>query len=84
MSVATLTLYACAILFIVICIGTAMGALSNARKDRQKAQTQGITAFAFFLLGGVMLLAAHFIGGKADAAIAAATKQGAPKPAPAN
>jgi Na+/proline symporter len=44
-------LYGIAILFMMICIGTAVGAVSKATSDKPKAKTMGITAFAFCLLG---------------------------------
>ena len=44
-------LYGIAALFMMICIGTAMGALSKAMSDKKKAKDMGLTAFAFFLLG---------------------------------
>lgn len=40
-----------AILYIMICIGTAMGALSAAQTDTQKARKQGLVGFTFCLLG---------------------------------
>jgi hypothetical protein len=50
-------LYGIAALFMIICIGTTMGALSNAMSDKKKAKDQGLTALAFCLLGLM------FIGG---------------------
>lgn len=44
-------LYGIAALFMMICIGTAVGALSKATSDKTKAKTMGITAFTFCLLG---------------------------------
>lgn len=44
-------LYGIAAIFMIICIGTTMGALSNAMSDKKKAKDQGLTAFAFCLLG---------------------------------
>ena len=50
-----------AFVFIIICVGTAMGALSNATKNKKKAKDQGLVAFAFCILGTVLLMAAKFI-----------------------
>lgn len=44
-------LYGIAALFMMICIGTAMGALGKATSDKKKAKDMGLTAFAFCLLG---------------------------------
>jgi hypothetical protein len=43
-------LYGIALLFMMICIGTTIGALSKSMSDKKKAKTMGLTAFAFFLL----------------------------------
>ena len=53
----SMILYAIGALFMMICIGTSVGALSKARADTKKASDMGITAFAF------CLLAMLFIGG---------------------
>ena len=55
-------LYIVALVFIVICVGTAMGALSNAQKDKKKAKDQGLVAFAFCLLASVLIGAVKVIG----------------------
>ena len=49
-------LYGIAVIFMMICIGTAVGALSNARTDKKKASGMGITAFAFCMLGTLFIL----------------------------
>ena len=49
-------LYGIAALFMMICIGTTMGALSNAMSDKKKAKDQGLTAFAFCMLGTLFIL----------------------------
>lgn len=51
-------MYLAAIIFIFICIGTAVGAVSKAQTDKPKAKTQGLVAFAFCLLGTVTLVLA--------------------------
>ena len=43
------------IIFIFICIGTAIGALSKAQTDKKKAQTMGLVGFTFCLLGTVLM-----------------------------
>ena len=43
-------LYGVALLFMMICVGTAMGALSKATTDKKKASDMGLTAFAFCML----------------------------------
>lgn len=45
-----IVLYGIAIIFMMICVGTVMGALSKATSDKAKAKTMGITAFTFCLL----------------------------------
>lgn len=50
-----------AIIFIVICIGTAVGALSNAQKDKEAAKKQGLVAFTFCLLGTFAFLASKVL-----------------------
>lgn len=54
----SLILYGIGALFMMICIGTAVGALSKATTDKTKAKTMGITAFAF-----CMLACMFFFGG---------------------
>jgi hypothetical protein len=49
------------LIFIFICIGTAVGALSKVRNDKKKAQTMGLVGFTFFLLGAVLMGAASFV-----------------------
>ena len=51
-------MYAIAAIFIIICIGTAVGALGNATKDKKKAKDQGLVAFAFCMLGTVTIVMA--------------------------
>lgn len=51
-------MYLAAVIFIFICIGTAVGALSKAQTDKPKAKTQGLVAFTFCLLGTVTLVLA--------------------------
>jgi hypothetical protein len=53
-----LGMYAVAAIFIIICIGTSVGALSNAQKDKKKAKDQGLVAFAFCMLGTVTMVMA--------------------------
>lgn len=50
-----------ALIFIVICIGTAMGALSNAQKNKEAAKKQGLVAFAFCMLGVVFYIASKLV-----------------------
>jgi hypothetical protein len=60
-------LYGIAILFMMICIGTIVGAASKAMTDKKKAQTMGLTGFTFCLLAmlfagggyGVSKIGAH-------------------------
>jgi uncharacterized membrane protein len=54
-------LYLLGIIFIFICIGTAVGALSKARTDTKKAQTMGLVGFTFCMLGTVLMGVASFI-----------------------
>ena len=49
------------IIFIFICIGTAVGALSKARTDQKKAQTMGLVGFTFCMLGTVLMGAASLV-----------------------
>ena len=49
------------LIFIFICIGTAVGALSKARTDKKKAQTMGLVGFTFCLLGVVMMGVASLV-----------------------
>ena len=53
----SIILYGIAAIFVMICIGTSVGALSKATTDKKKASDMGITALAF------CLLALMFIGG---------------------
>lgn len=54
MSPISLGLFVVSIVFFLICTGVAVGALSNVQKDKTKAKTQGLTAFAFCLLGTLL------------------------------
>jgi hypothetical protein len=49
------------LIFIFICIGTAVGALSKARTDKKKAQTMGLVGFTFCLLGTVLMVLANIV-----------------------
>jgi peptidoglycan/LPS O-acetylase OafA/YrhL len=46
----TMIMYGAALIFMMVCIGTVMGALSEAKSDKKKAKTMGLTAFAFCML----------------------------------
>jgi uncharacterized membrane protein len=51
-------MYLAAAIFIMICIGTAIGALSKAQTDKKKAKEMGLVGFTFCLLGTVTLVMA--------------------------
>ena len=54
-------LYLMGIIFIFICIGTAVGALSKVQTDKKKAKDMGLVGFTFCLLGTVMMGVASII-----------------------
>lgn len=61
MAVINLILYAVAAVFMMVCIGTTVGALSKAKDDRKKAGDMGLTGLAFCMLAVLFFLGAKFI-----------------------
>ena len=57
MSGAGIVLYIIALVFMMVCVGTAVGALSKAKDDKKKAGDMGLVAFAFCLLATVFAVA---------------------------
>lgn len=63
MSGVSIGLYVLALVFIMICVGTSVGALSKAKDDRKKAGDMGLTALAFCMLAVVFAGAGKFMSG---------------------
>lgn len=59
MTTAGIILYVMALVFMMVCVGTAVGALSKAKDDKKKAGDMGLTAFAFCMLATVFAVAGN-------------------------
>lgn len=60
MSAVSIGLYVLALIFMMVCIGVTVGALSKAKDDRKKAGDMGLTGLAFCMLAVVFGVAGKF------------------------